>query len=180
VEEMSEEMSEDMHLFMALWLCKREEEIKGMVLGELRRTYLGLADDDEECKELHSGAQFCTSKASKLSSSKASKLALLVQKCKLSTRVQGASLWCSVYLFCWYKSANTDAQSSTQRSHCSPTVKWRHLRYKSTNADACDAASTKAQMLRHTTLLVTLRHTTLVPQYLCFCASVVCLSIVVC
>jgi hypothetical protein len=58
VDEMSEELSDDMHLFMALWLCKREEEIKGMVLEELRRTYLGLADDDEECKELHSGAQF--------------------------------------------------------------------------------------------------------------------------
>ncbi len=92
VDEMSEELSDDMHLFMALWLCKREEEIKGMVLEELRRTYLGLADDDEECKELHSGAQFCASKASKLSTSKAVTQANLLY---------------------WYKSANTDARSST-------------------------------------------------------------------
>ena len=45
-------LSEEVRGFMATWRQAREKEIKTLIVDTLRRSYLTLARDDEECKEL--------------------------------------------------------------------------------------------------------------------------------
>jgi len=46
-------LSEDMRIFMVSWRKARDGEIKALIIQELRRTYITLAKDDEQCKELN-------------------------------------------------------------------------------------------------------------------------------
>ena len=48
-----EKLSENMRMFNVSWRVAREREIKALIIEELRRTYITLAENDEQCKELN-------------------------------------------------------------------------------------------------------------------------------
>ena len=46
-------LSDEVRSFMSTWRQEREKEIKALIVDKLRRSYLTLTRDDEECKELN-------------------------------------------------------------------------------------------------------------------------------